>query len=129
MSFIAFKGNLAEDPTLRYTKTGGRAVANLRVVENTGQYDRESGRWTQDDNPNGYNVTIWGSLAENVAESLNTGDPVVGHGRITTDAYTTDAGEKRTRQIVTADALGPDLRFAAADVTRTSRQSESTESN
>lgn len=73
MSTITIVGNLAEDPTLRYTK-GGAAVSNLRVLENTGRYDRTKNAWVEDGEPTGCNVTAWGALAENAAESLHAGD-------------------------------------------------------
>jgi single-strand DNA-binding protein len=42
-------------------------------------------------------------------------------GRITQREYQTKEGEKRTAWEVTADAIGPDLRFAQVTVTRAER--------
>jgi single-strand DNA-binding protein len=123
MSTITIVGNLAEDPTLRYTK-GGAAVSNLRVLENTGRYDRAKSTWVEDDEPTGYNVTAWGALAENAAESLHAGDAVIVAGTIATEAYEVD-GAKRTRQVITAENLGASLRFATATVTKNPRRAGS----
>ncbi|TDE88168.1 single-stranded DNA-binding protein [Occultella glacieicola] len=123
MSTITIAGNLTEDPTIRYTPSG-RAVANLRVLENTGHYDRDAGKWVEDPEPNAFNVTVWGDQAENVAESLHKGDAVVGYGTITTNSYETAQGERRTSQVITADVIGASLRRATATVTRKPRKSE-----
>lgn len=66
-------GNLASPPTLRYTDTG-QPVANLRVIVND-QWRDHAGDIVK--RANGFNVVAWGSLAENVAASLQTGDRVI----------------------------------------------------
>lgn len=123
MSTIAITGNLAEDPTIRYTPSG-RAVANLRVLENTGHYDRDGGKWVEDSTPNAFNVTVWGEHAKNVAESLHKGDAVVGYGTITTDSYESEQGERRTSQVIKAEVIGASLKYATATLTRKPRKSE-----
>jgi single-strand DNA-binding protein len=63
-------------------------------------------------------VRCWRQLADNVAESMSVGDPVIAHGKI----FTRNVEREGSRLSVTemdATAVGPDLRWATADVTRT----------
>ncbi|MDN4616433.1 single-stranded DNA-binding protein [Leifsonia sp. F6_8S_P_1B] len=109
MTSIAFTGNLTETPILRYTQAG-KAVANLNVAVN-----RKRGESEETDF---HRVTVWGEMAEHVAQ-FDKGTRVMVIGRLTSRQYETQAGEKRTGWEVTADAIGPDLRFATAVVAKT----------
>ena len=63
-------------------------------------------------------VRCWRQLADNVAASMSVGDPVIAHGKI----YTRTVEREGSRLSVTemdATAVGPDLRWATAEVTRT----------
>lgn len=109
MTQIAFIGNLTSPPELRYTQSG-KAVANVTVAVNRKKGDVEETDF--------HRVTVWEGMAENLAQ-LDKGTRVVVVGRITQREYQTKEGEKRTAWEVTADAIGPDLRFAQVTVTRT----------
>jgi single-strand DNA-binding protein len=79
------------------------------------------GEWV-DGEPTRHVVRAFKTLAENVAESLATGDRVFVHGTVTTEAWTDkQTGEKRTAQRVLAEIVGPNLRWATARITKTSR--------
>jgi len=122
MSTIAIAGNLAEEPTLRFTNSG-RAVANLRVIENT-QHRTSDGSYVDDDDPNTFHVVVWGKPAENVAESMTKGQEVIVVGTIKTESYThQDSGQKRYRQIITADRVGAGLTYATATIARAGERS------
>lgn len=114
MATITIHGNLAADPELRYTQ-GGKAVANLRVLENT--RSRAQGEWANDPEPTGHNVVVWGAAAENLVESLHKGDGVLIVGTTRTEAWQDKAGEKRTKVTVTATAIGASLQHATVTVT------------
>lgn len=108
---ITFAGNLAANPELRFS-TDGKAFANFTVLVNERYRDAE-GNW-QDAEPTRHRVAAAGALAENIAESLGTGDTVLVIGRIKTEAWADkDTGEKRTAQKVRADEVGASLRFSA----------------
>lgn len=114
MATITIHGNLAADPELRYTQ-GGKAVANLRILENT--RSRHQGEWVTDPDPTGHNVVVWGAAAENLAESLRKGDHALVLGTTRTESYQDRSGEKRTKVVVTATAIGASLQHAAVSVT------------
>jgi len=125
MSTITIAGNLAEDPTLRFTNSG-RPVANLRVIENT-QHRTSDGSYVDDDDPNTFHVVVWGKPAENVAESLGKGQEVIVAGTIRTESYThPDNGQKRYRQVITADRIGAGLTYATVSINRSERSERAT---
>jgi single-strand DNA-binding protein len=64
----------------------------------------------------------WRDLAENVALSLSKGMRVVVTGRLEQRSWETEEGEHRSKVEITADEIGPSLRFATADVQRTERR-------
>jgi single-strand DNA-binding protein len=63
-------------------------------------------------------------MAENVAESLQRGMRVMVQGRLKQRSYETKEGEKRTSIELEVDEIGPSLRYATAQVTRTSSSRE-----
>ena len=62
----------------------------------------------------------WRQLVENVADSLSKGARAVVIGRLRSRSWDTPEGEKRSVVEVEADEIAPSLRFATAEVTRTS---------
>lgn len=113
-STVTIVGNLTRDPELRFTNTG-RGVATLGVAVNR-RY-QVNGEWQ--DQTSYFNVTVWGTLGENVAASLQKGARVLVSGRLEQREYTNREGEKRTVVEIVADEVGPSLRWATAKVERT----------
>ena len=109
---ITFAGNLTSDPELRFTTTG-KAVASFRVLVNR-RTRNDTGEWV-DGEPTGHNCTLWGPAAENLVESVVGGDRLIVHGRVETESWTDrTSGEKRTRDVVNVDEVGPSLAWAYA---------------
>jgi single-strand DNA-binding protein len=115
-NFITFIGNLTEDPELRFTG-GGTAVATLRVASNRRFTDR-SGQ--QQEETTFLNVNCWRDLAENSAESLSKGDRVIVIGRVRVRSYENQQGQTVWVTEIEADEIAPSLRWARAQVTRSS---------
>ena len=97
-------GNLTRDPELRYTRAG-IAVASLTIAVDSP--DRAG-------DPTYHLVTAWRDLAEHVALSVAKGDRVVVVGVPSTMTWAGRDGVEHAQEIVTAKAIGPDLRYAAA---------------
>ncbi|WP_426624403.1 single-stranded DNA-binding protein [Leifsonia sp. McL0607] len=85
---------------------------------------------TETPNPHGSNVrkdgealflraSVWREFAEHVAGSLTKGSRVIAQGRLKQRSYETKEGEKRTSIELEIDEIGPSLRYATAQVTRT----------
>ena len=115
---ITVVGNLTDDPELRFTPSGA-AVAKFRIASTPRTMDRESGQW-KDGEPLFLACNIWRDAAEHVAESLQRGSRVIVQGRLRQRSYETREGEKRTVYELEVDEIGPSLRYATAQVTRTS---------
>lgn len=88
-------------------------MAEFRVIVNR-RTRNDAGEWV-DAEPTGHYCKVWGTTAENAAESLTKGDRVLIHGHIETEAWTTkDTGDKRTRDVINVDELGVSLTWATA---------------
>lgn len=117
---ITIVGNLVAAPELRYTPSGA-AVTNFRVASTPRRFDSQANQWV-DGEALFLTCNIWRQAAENVANSLTKGDRVIVTGRLRQRSYDTREGEKRTVFEVEVDDVGPSLRYATSQVTRTPRQ-------
>lgn len=115
-STVTLVGNAAREPELRFT-TGGRAVASFGIAVNR-RY-QVNNEWQEQ--VSFFNVTAWGTLAENAAASIAKGTRVIVTGRLEQREYDTKQGEKRTVVEVVADEIGPSLRWARCEVERVER--------
>lgn len=119
MANIDFTGRLTGDPEVKFLPSG-QAVANFTVAEN---HQRKVGSEWQDDGATFYRVAVFGKAAENVAEQLSKGTPVLVKGRFKTREYESRDGGKGLSLDVVADAVGviargesrPAARLVAAD--------------
>lgn len=114
---VTLVGNLARDPELRYT-TGGRGVCSFGLAVNR-RWKNNQDEWTEQ--VSFFNVVCWADLGEHVAESLVKGNRAIVTGRLEQREYETREGAKRSVVELVADAVGPDLRWATAVVTRIER--------
>lgn len=117
---ITIVGNLTRDAELRYTPNGA-PVANFGVAVNNRK--KVGDNW--EDNPSFFDVTAWQELGENLSESLTKGNRVIVVGRLEQRSWETPEGDKRSKVEIIADAVGPDLRWATAAVTRTEKKGDS----
>lgn len=118
---ITVIGNLTSDPNLRYIDSGA-AVVNFTVASTPRTFDRATSQW-KDGDTLFLNCSAWREYAENIAESLTKGTRVIVQGRLVQRSYTPrDGGEQRTVVELQVDEVGPALRYAKAQVTRTPRQ-------
>ncbi|NNG37119.1 single-stranded DNA-binding protein [Nakamurella aerolata] len=108
-------GNLADAP--RISENGNSQRANLRVISNDGYYDRARNEWRARPGT-GVDVVCWGHLAHNVAGSLHRGDSVVVTGRLEQYSWEDKDGARRSRMQLVAEAIGPNLRWGVARLSR-----------
>ena len=114
---ITVVGNLTADPELRYTQNG-LAVANFTIASTPRTFDRQANEW-KDGEALFLRASVWREFAEHVAGSLTKGSRVIAQGRLKQRSYETKEGEKRTSMELEIDEIGPSLRYATAQVTRT----------
>jgi single-strand DNA-binding protein len=117
-STITVRGWLGADVQLR--QAGGVAVASFRLACTPRKFNRRTESWS-DGLTQWYTVNVWRGLAENCAQSLRRGDPVLVHGRLESRTYVNgDHVEVLTFEI---DALhvGHDLSRGTSRFTRSAR--------
>lgn len=108
-------GNLADAPELRFT-TSGVAVAKMSIAVTPRK--RQDDKWV-DGATTWVRGTAWRELAEHCAESLPRGCRVIAQGLLSEREYEAKDGEKRRVWEFEIRAIGPELTFATAVVTRT----------
>lgn len=115
---ITLVGNLTRDPELRFTPSGA-AVADFTVASTSRTFDRQTNEW-KDGDTLFIRCSAWRQLAENVAGSLTKGTRVIVTGALKVREYERQDGGRGTSVEMTVDEVGPSLRNATAQVTRTS---------
>lgn len=119
---VTIVGTLTRDPEMRYTPSGV-AVVDLGVAVNERTKNKQTGQW-EDGDASFFDCTVFNQQAENVAESLQKGSRVILRGRLKQDHWETDTGEKRSKIKVIVDDIGPELRFATAQVQKITRSDQ-----
>ncbi len=84
-------GHLGKDPELRYTPNG-TAVCNFSLAT-TEKYKADDGNWV--DKTEWHNIVAWRKLAETCSNYLKKGSKVYLEGKLTTETYEKDGGEKK----------------------------------
>ena len=111
-------GNLTRDPELRYFENGS-AVCNTGIAINKS--------WT---NPQGqkqestefFDLSIWGKMGENAAESLVRGDRVMVVGSLKIRRVESDDGSKRQFAEINVEEIGPTMRWAITSAVKNSKE-------
>lgn len=93
------RGRLVDRPTVNYTQSG-KAVANFKVAWVRSYYNNESQEW-KDSHPTVYTrCSAWGTLGENIADSLNKGAPVIVQGRWVPNKYPAKVYDSQNNEII-----------------------------
>ena len=122
-SNLTIVGNLTKDPELRFTPTG-QATASFGVAVNRRWQNRQTQEW--EEATSFFDVVAWGSLAENLADSVHRGDRVVVEGRLDQRSWENNQGEKRSKIEITANEVAPSLRWATVEITKNERRTAQT---
>jgi single-strand DNA-binding protein len=98
---VVLMGNLTRDPALKELK-GGTSVADLSLAvnethRNQAGEDVETVCFVE--------ISVWGRQAENCAQYLTKGAPVLVEGKLQFDQWETDKGEKRNKLRVRANQV------------------------
>jgi single-strand DNA-binding protein len=111
---VTVPGRIATKPERLSSKNG--VGARFRIASTERFFNRAAAEWSEAD-PVYLTVTCWRQLAENVLMSLRVGDPVIVHGKLVNPSFERD-GRVERRLEISAGAVGPDLRWSTAVVTR-----------
>jgi single-strand DNA-binding protein len=113
---ITLAGNITRDPELKFLNSG---QASVRFGIAVNRRYQKNGEWVEQ--VSFFDVTAYGGLAENVANSLTRGSRVIVTGRLEQRSWETPDGDKRSIIEVNADDIAPSLRYASASVTKNPR--------
>ena len=106
-------GNLTRDPELKFTPSG-KAMARFSVADNHGY--KSGDEWQK--KTSFIDCVAWGDIAEHITNSLSKGDRVIVLGRLDQQTWENEDGDKRSKLEIVVDSIGPDLRFATAQVSK-----------
>jgi single-strand DNA-binding protein len=99
---VVLTGNLTRDPELS-SLPSGTSVCSLRVAVNSRRKDA-SGEWVEQ--PNYFDVTVWGAQGDNCAQYLSKGRPVAIDGRLRWREWEAkDGSGKRQGVDIVADSV------------------------
>jgi len=102
VNHVVVDGRLTRDPGLRRTASGLAVceitIANDRPYKDGDEWKRKTSFLA---------VTCWNQTAENVAERLRKGDPVLVQGRLDNEEWETKDGDKRSKTKITARSVRP----------------------
>lgn len=116
-TYVTLVGKVVSDPApFRFGEDGSGRRCSFRLLAKERRRNAETGNWDDGDKMF-VQVTCWRRLAEGVAASLRRGDRVMVIGRLYTREYETDAGTRVSVE-VEGRAVGPDLSFCTASITR-----------
>lgn len=111
---ITIQGFLGAAPEVRYT-ADGLAVANLSIAHTPRRRDPQTDEWV-DAGPTLWVIaSVWGAVAEAVADTSRKGDLVAVSGQLALDEWTDADGVVRTDLVIrSATYLGTTPRQKAA---------------
>jgi single-strand DNA-binding protein len=116
-TLLTFSGWVGGNVELAHTASGA-AVATLRVGSTPRRL--KDGVW-EDQETIWYSVKAWRTLAENVAASVQRGQPVLVSGRLVAETWDRLDGTSATRHVVVASSIGHDLARGRAEFSRPAR--------
>jgi single-strand DNA-binding protein len=103
-------GNLTFDPELKFLDSG-TATARMNIAVNKVWNDKQG---QKQESTSFFTVTVFGSLAENVASSCHKGDRMICVGDFEQRSWDGKDGEKKTVVEFKANEVGPSLRWTVA---------------
>jgi single-strand DNA-binding protein len=100
---VIITGNLTRDPELNALSGSGTSVCSLRIACNGRRRNPETNQW--EEQPNFFDVTVWGAQGENCSRYLSKGRPVAIDGRLRWREWTDKQGNKRQSVDIIAESV------------------------
>lgn len=117
-NILTFHGRVGTKVELR---EGAVPWVLFRVASTPSYFDQATRQW-RDLETIWISVKAWRSLAQNVAESLEVGDPIIAIGKVRNEKWTTQDGEARESTVLEASLIGHDLTWGVSKLRRVDRQ-------
>ncbi len=99
---VILVGNLTRDPELK-TLPSGASVCSLRLAVNNRRKNQQTGEWTEE--PNYFNVDVFGNQADSCARLLAKGRAVAVDGRLRWREWEAQEGGKREAVTIVAETV------------------------
>lgn len=115
-TMVTLQGYVGGQVKLR--QAGDSLVANFRVACTPRRYSRRTQEWFDADTQ-WYTVNAWRALGEHCSTSLNTGDPVVVHGKLSARTFVNASQVEVTVFEVDALFVGHDLNRGTSTFVKT----------
>ena len=100
---VTITGNLTRDPEMQVLPSGTE-VCRLGVAVNTSRKNQQTGQWEEE--PNFFDVTVFGAQGQNCAQYLSKGRPVAIDGRLRWSSWEDkNGGGKRSKVDIVAQTV------------------------
>ncbi|MER7006673.1 single-stranded DNA-binding protein [Dactylosporangium sp. NPDC000555] len=116
-TMVTIVGNVLNAPDCRRLVDSQSLVTHFKVASTSRRFDRADGRWIDGDSLR-VRVNCWRQLAENVARSVQVGDPVIVTGRLYSRDWETEDHVRRVSYELDAHSVGHDLSRGRAKFAR-----------
>jgi single-strand DNA-binding protein len=100
---VIITGNLTRDPEMTAIPSSGNSVCSLRIACNGRRKNSQTGQW--EDQPNYFDVTVFGAQGDNCSKYLRKGRPVAIDGRLRWREWTSQEGQKRQAVDIIAETV------------------------
>jgi single-strand DNA-binding protein len=117
-TMVTLQGYVGGQVKLR--QAGDALVANFRVACTPRRYNRRTQEWFDADTQ-WYTVNAWRALGDHCAASLDSGDPVVVHGKLSARTFVNAQQVEVTTFEVDAMFVGHDLNRGTSSFTKQAR--------
>lgn len=114
---ITIVGNLTRDVELKYVGANNIPKGTFSVARSWYVGEGEA----REQRAEFFDCEVWREQAVNLAQSASKGTRVIVSGILRQDRWTNADGESRTKVRIEVVDVGPALRFATAEVTKTTR--------
>ena len=98
---VVISGNLTRDPEVRMA--GTQPLCQLGIAVNERRKNNDTGEW--EDNPNFFDVIMWGARGEYWARTLTKGSHVAISGKLKWNSWKTPEGQTRSKVEIVADDI------------------------
>lgn len=105
---VTISGYVGTSVDFRSSKGNGYDRAVFRLGSTPRFRDRRDGVW-RDQETVWMTVKVWRGLAQNVAASVQRGEPVIVVGRLRAERWTDDDGQEHHRDVLEATTVAHDL--------------------
>ncbi|CAG4934360.1 MULTISPECIES: single-stranded DNA-binding protein [Acidithrix] len=123
---VTLIGNVTRDLELRYTQSGQPSVT-FGIAVNRRWQNRQTNEW--EEATSYFDVVCWRELAEHAAQSLYRGSRVIVVGQLQQRSWEDQDGQKKSKIEISAEEVGPSLRFTSAQLNRTERRTRTNDNS